>query len=420
MIAEVKSYFRLAVVLVMLGELARYQIRSIFKKESKAVSDKEYLLEMALPNNVTIEMGLWMYRLSQYPEFKKVKTWKTFEKKLNEQDFSSDFLEDWNAFIAKHGIRAYRELDIKFPRTHEDLEGLREKLRLMSENGTRSEKKDTRNEEKDPRGKGIVKKGAVEEMENPLQLHEKTKRAREKAFEELFVIAEKRGKGKKFEKGYQNLLLFSGYRESPKYFMVAALDIIKQKALSVGKEFMKQKRLDKVEDIFDLKICDISQGEQKKKLDLRALRAERLKEYNTWKGVSHFPKFFDSRGKIFTMGKVSKDKNTLLGTAISPGVVRGKVKILRSANEKPLLPGEILVTRATDPGWTPLFVNAAGILLEVGGVLQHGALVAREYGKPCIAGLEGIMEKLEDGQEVEIDGANGVVRKVEKKTRGKR
>jgi pyruvate,water dikinase len=100
----------------------------------------------------------------------------------------------------------------------------------------------------------------------------------------------------------------------------------------------------------------------------------------------------------------------LVGQPISPGIVRGPVKVLHEPDEKPVLPGDILVARATDPGWTPLFLNAGGIILEVGGMLQHGALVAREYGKPCISGLEHATETLLDGQMVEIDGASGVVR----------
>ena len=84
--------------------------------------------------------------------------------------------------------------------------------------------------------------------------------------------------------------------------------------------------------------------------------------------------------------------------------------MLNDPDEKPVLPGEILVARATDPGWTPLFINAAGVNLEIGGVLQHGALVAREYGKPCVAGIENVTQLLEDGQWIELDGASGVIR----------
>jgi pyruvate,water dikinase len=77
-----------------------------------------------------------------------------------------------------------------------------------------------------------------------------------------------------------------------------------------------------------------------------------------------------------------------------------------------LLKGEILVARATDPGWTPLFVNAGGIILEVGGSLQHGALVAREYGIPCVAGVENATTLWQDGTLVEVDGSAGIIRTI--------
>ena len=91
-------------------------------------------------------------------------------------------------------------------------------------------------------------------------------------------------------------------------------------------------------------------------------------------------------------------------------MVTGPVKILRSPHEKTVEKGDVLVAYTTDPGWTPLFVNAAAVVLEVGGILQHGAVVAREYGKPCVAGIDQVMSKLRDGQRVEVDGIEGVVR----------
>ena len=86
------------------------------------------------------------------------------------------------------------------------------------------------------------------------------------------------------------------------------------------------------------------------------------------------------------------------------------MKVLHAPDEKPLLPGEILVARATDPGWTPLFVNAGAIVLEIGGPLQHGALVAREYGKPCVSGIRDATQVLRDGELIEVDGNAGVLR----------
>ena len=106
---------------------------------------------------------------------------------------------------------------------------------------------------------------------------------------------------------------------------------------------------------------------------------------------------FGSRGRIFRPPQPPPRAGEMAGSAISPGVARGRAKVLHHPTEKPLLAGEILVARATDPGWTPLFVNAAAVILEVGGMLQHGALVAREYGKPCVAGVEKATTRLADG-----------------------
>ena len=121
----------------------------------------------------------------------------------------------------------------------------------------------------------------------------------------------------------------------------------------------------------------------------------------------------DSRGKIFYPPRKATVDGELSGVPISPGVVQGRVKVFRHAADKKLFPGEILVARAADPGWTPLFINARGIILEIGGALQHGAVVAREYGIPCVSGLDDATSKLKDGQLVEVDGSNGVVRILE-------
>jgi len=100
----------------------------------------------------------------------------------------------------------------------------------------------------------------------------------------------------------------------------------------------------------------------------------------------------------------------LQGTGASPGVATGKVRILRSAADgERLRPGEILVARATDPGWTPLFLKAGGVIMELGGMLSHGAVVAREYELPAVVNIEGATRLLEDGQVITLDGRQGVV-----------
>src|SRR6266436_10313980 len=114
---------------------------------------------------------------------------------------------------------------------------------------------------------------------------------------------------------------------------------------------------------------------------------------------------------------LSRDKCPMLEESAdledNASLVRGRIKVLHSPDEKPLEKGEILVARATDPGWTPLFVNAAPTTLEIGGLLQHGALVAREYGLPCVAGIENATSLWKDGTLVEIDGSAGVIRTIQ-------
>ena len=124
---------------------------------------------------------------------------------------------------------------------------------------------------------------------------------------------------------------------------------------------------------------------------------------------------FDSRGRLFFQEKkISNKKNELIGDTVSYGKIKGKAKVLLSVNEKKFNPGEILITKATDPGWTPLIINCGGIVLEVGGMLQHGALVSREFNKPCVVGIENVTKIIKDGEEVEVDAIEGVVRLLDR------
>ena len=100
---------------------------------------------------------------------------------------------------------------------------------------------------------------------------------------------------------------------------------------------------------------------------------------------------------------------------MSFGKIKGKSKILNFVDEKVFNPGEILITKATDPGWTPLIINCGGIVLEVGGMLQHGALVSREFNKPCVVGIENATNIIKDGEEIEVDAIEGVVRLLDRK-----
>lgn len=198
-----------------------------------------------------------------------------------------------------------------------------------------------------------------------------------------------------------------------RFWYIKALTTIRELLIKYANTIVESKKLDSVEDVFWLHLDQVDQLTRVKKEKAYEWIDENKKYYEKLTQVNQFPKLIDSRGKILMMPKADQKDGELVGQPISPGVVTGRVKVLSSPDEKALLPGEIMVTRATDPGWTPLFINAAAILLEVGGLLQHGALVAREYGKPCIAGLDDVMNALTDGQLVEVDASRGIVRILE-------
>jgi pyruvate,water dikinase len=118
--------------------------------------------------------------------------------------------------------------------------------------------------------------------------------------------------------------------------------------------------------------------------------------------------------RLFLIGDVAPEDPAqglrLQGLGISAGVVTGPVRVLHSLSEADRLkPGEILVAQATDPGWTPLFLSASGLIMEMGGMLSHGAVVAREYGLPAVVNVSGATGRLSDGQIVTVDGSRGVV-----------
>jgi pyruvate,water dikinase len=247
---------------------------------------------------------------------------------------------------------------------------------------------------------------------DPRAIFEQAKAQRERAYRTLLQVARERGRrhARRFARLYRVWLTLGPYRETPKYYASLIADMFRRRGLEIAFPLVDVSRLDHPEQVFDLKIDELDRALEDPRVDLRALARKNRRYLETFQPVREFPRLVDSRGKILPVPRRGARQGELAGEPISPGVVRGPVKVLHEPDEKPILPGDILVARATDPGWTPLFLNAGGIILEVGGMLQHGALVAREYGKPCISGLEQATERLLDGQMIEMDGSSGVVR----------
>jgi rifampicin phosphotransferase len=155
--------------------------------------------------------------------------------------------------------------------------------------------------------------------------------------------------------------------------------------------------------------------------DLRALVAARRAEFDAYRLLPEPPRRFATRGppalsalEPFARrgGPPPGADGVLRGMGCCPGVVRAAVRVVRDPRQPGELAGRILVAEQTDPGWTLLFPAAAGVLVERGSLLSHAAVVARELGIPCVVAIPGLLDALRDGEEVEMDGATGIVRRV--------
>ncbi len=353
--------------------LARWRLGRLFRGDD--VKDLLVSLEMDLEGNPTSEMGHLLYELASYHEIQETADGAEFARKIESGGYSSALMDAYRTYLDRFGCRGIKEIDMATPRAYEDLPGFFDQLKAID-----------------------VSNDTIKTA------HQR----RSKAHEELLAIATKKGKRKKFERLAKQHRM-AGFREAPKYFFIVTVDLLRRRALELGTRFVEEGRLEDPGQIFDLRIDEIARAEREPNLELLPLVLKNLAPRRKLEHVKSWPRVIDSRGRIF---RATQDDtgDGLIGDPIAPGVVRGPAKVLHEPYEKPLEKGEILVTRASDPGWTPIFLNAAGVVLEVGGALQHGAIIAREYGLPCVSGLDGVTDKIHDGQMIEVDGSNGVVR----------
>src|SRR6266540_567936 len=202
-----------------------------------------------------------------------------------------------------------------------------------------------------------------------------------------------------------------GVRERPKFYFVQLLARARALLGSIGVELARGGRLDAADDVYFLTIPELRSACQG--AELRALVAERRASYERELQRRRVPRILLSDGTEPTAESSSTADSsgaTLRGAPASPGVVAAKARVILDPTGARLEPGEILVAPSTDPGWTPLFLTAGGLVMEMGGPMSHGAVVAREYGIPAVVGVEGAVERITTGDQITVDGAAGVVR----------
>jgi pyruvate,water dikinase len=201
----------------------------------------------------------------------------------------------------------------------------------------------------------------------------------------------------------------SGLRETPKFAIVLLLARVRELLWPVGEALAQAGRLERAGDIFFVTVPEAWAGLAGE--DLRAIVSERRAIYEREAGRKHVPRLLLSDGTEPTAEQhdAAGAEDGLSGTPASGGVVSGKARVILDPGNAHLEPGEILVAPSTDPGWTPLFLTAGGLVMEMGGPMSHGAIVAREYGIPAVVGVPDATERLETGQEITVDGSEGIV-----------
>lgn len=357
------------------ASIAKWEIERMFKKHDEA-KDLIVSLAMNLPNNPVADMATMMQKIAASHEFSATLTAKEFETHLANRSYSNEFLSLYDNYIAKYGCRCAKEIDIATPRSTENIEEVFNALKRI-------------------------------DLEDNASLN--IRQRSEEAYNTLYKIAQSMDKEERFAKIAKIYKDMIGYRDHPKYMYVVAVGLLRKRALRLGEQWVQQGRLENPQQIFHLTVAQVAEGEKHPDKPILPLVEANIAPYKKVEHIKDWPRVIDSRGKIYRASFSAKE-GELAGEAISPGVVKGRAKVLLSPYEKPIDKGEILVCKASEPSWAPVFINASGIVMEVGGPLQHGAIIAREYGLPCVSSVLNATKVIKDGDLIEIDGSNGLIK----------
>jgi pyruvate,water dikinase len=239
--------------------------------------------------------------------------------------------------------------------------------------------------------------------------------AAEKAIEDLAQkVRRQRGgwlKEKLVRGAARRVRVLMGVRESPKFFAIRVMGIARRELLKTGRDFAEAGMIDRADDLSFLKFSELEALSRNEPRDWKALVASRRAIYERETRRRQVPRLLASDGRAFYegVGASTDTGDVISGSPVSPGVVEGIVHVVLSPHETQLAPGEILVCPGTDPAWTPLFLAAGGLITEVGGMMTHGSVVAREYGIPAVVGVHQATTRLKDGQRIRVDGTAGKI-----------
>jgi phosphoenolpyruvate synthase/pyruvate phosphate dikinase len=350
-------------------------------------------LSQSAPNNITSEMGLALLDVADvirpYPEII------NYLQEAKEDNFLDDLIQ-FNggketrdaiyAYLEKYGMRCAGEIDITNTRWSEKPSIL---IPLILSN--------IKNFEPNA-GKRKFEQGLREALKKEKVL-----------LDRLASLPEGEQKVNETKQMISLLRNFAGYREYPKYGIVNRFFVYKLALLKEADKLIKAKVIRAREDIYYLTFQELSEAVSTHKLDIHILESGK-KAFKEYKKLIP-PRVITSDGEIIR-GKYRRENlptEAIVGLAVSSGVIEGRARVILNMEDANLEDGDILVTAFTDPSWTPLFVSIKGLITEVGGLMTHGAVIAREYGLPAVVGVEGATKLIADGQRIRLNGTDGYV-----------
>jgi phosphoenolpyruvate synthase/pyruvate phosphate dikinase len=351
------------------------------------------VLTQSVPHNVTSEMGLALLDVADairpHPQVV------TFLQQVEDDGFldelprlaggreARDAIQGW---LDRYGMRCVGEIDITRPRWSEHPSAL---VPLILGN--------VRNFEPGA-GARRFEQGRQEAWAKEQEL-----------LECLRALPDGEGKADETKRMIDRVRTFAGYREYPKYGMISRYWVYKQALLEEAARLVQAGVLRETEDIFYLRFDEFQEVVRTNQAD-DALIRERKAAFRSYQALTP-PRVLTSDGEMLS-GSYRRDDlppGALVGLAVSAGTVEGRARVILDMAQADLEPGDILVTAYTDPSWTPLFVAIKGLVTEVGGLMTHGAVIAREYGLPAVVGVQHATRLIRDGQRIRVHGTDGYV-----------
>ncbi|MBX3130767.1 MAG: phosphoenolpyruvate synthase [Polyangiaceae bacterium] len=350
-------------------------------------------LTQSVPNNVTSEMGLALLDVADvirpHPDVVRALERADREDFIDELPRLSggrearDALRTW---LARYGVRGVGEIDITRPRFAE-----RPTLLL-------------------PMLLGNVRNFAHGEAERRFEQGRRNAAQLEhELLERLRGLPDGSRKADEAKRMIDRVRTFAGYREYPKYAWVSHDFVYKQALLAEAERLVHAGVLRDPEAIYFLRYEELTEVVRTRRVNEQLVR-EREHAFRAYQRL-HPPRVLTSEGEAVT-GTYRRDDvpaGVLVGLPVSAGVVEGRARVIRDIADADLEPDDVLVTVYTDPSWTPLFVAIKGLVTEVGGLMTHGAVIAREYGLPAVVGAEHATTRIKDGQRIRVDGTTGYV-----------